>query len=518
MDCGGLVSSGGVRWCTITACSTGLVSPVFLRRRQGACGPSRVGAVRWGDCSFCGASRRIGTGLGSLSFIYHGGSGYGAVHDKPLGVWGEGSYLARIGWVVGSPNLCPGQVDSRPGARVTQSVLFDGPDQDFDCRGRRVDDAEVPDHLWLHAFTTGYGVRDCLERHRATLGLSIDGAGSAEWEEEVKPPWGWQGFMKLFRSFGLRFWKRGIVQGSTAWRRGNVPWQTSLSTPAQMVRTRMGMLFGEVQPIYEWTGIGRRAYRVQWSLLRRSEEGVATVEAEQDAIQRCANASWFEWVEGSAPLFWNWPEQYQREVWDGQPHFLTGAMNRPFMRPQLRHKEPTKHELMRAKVVKVRKLDYIRMGKVASGTNFFSIDKGATDIRMVYNGISCGLNDILFAPHFGLPTVRETLRALRPGSYQCDLDVQDQFLNFKLHKHMREFSGVDVKEVRSLTSDDAMWEESRQGRWEQWERNWMGLRDSLYRSLQWQVRLKLEVYGDRHNLANPFHWDRVELNLPGDRK
>ena len=52
---------------------------------------------------------------------------------------------------------------------------------------------------------------------------------------------------------------------------------------------------------------------------------------------------------------------------------------------------------------------------------------------------------------------------------------------------------------------------------ERWERNWMDLRDSPYRSLQWQVRLKLEVYGDRKALDNPYHWDRVEFNLPGSK-
>jgi hypothetical protein len=188
-----------------------------------------------------------------------------------------------------------------------------------------------------------------------------------------------------------------------------------------------------------------------------------------------------------------------------------------FLQAQSKHKEPTKHELMRANVVKVRKLDYIRPGEVISGTHFFCVDKGETDIRMVYNGTSCGLNDILYAPHFGLPTVRETLRAILPGFHQCDLDVQDQFLNFILHKHMREYSGVDVREVRSVAQEDTEWELSRPGSWECWHRNWMGLRDSPYRSLQWQVRPKLEVYGDRRALSNPFHWDHVELNLPGSR-
>ena len=43
----------------------------------------------------------------------------------------------------------------------------------------------------------------------------------------------------------------------------------------------------------------------------------------------------------------------------------------------------------------------------------------------------------------------------------------------------------------------------------------MGLRDSPCRVLQWKVRLKLVAYGDRRDLANPFHWDHVQLNLPG---
>ena len=45
----------------------------------------------------------------------------------------------------------------------------------------------------------------------------------------------------------------------------------------------------------------------------------------------------------------------------------------------------------------------------------------------------------------------------------------------------------------------------------------MGLRDSPYCSLQWQARLKLEVYGDCRALANPFHWDRVVFNQPGSK-
>ena len=41
------------------------------------------------------------------------------------------------------------------------------------------------------------------------------------------------------------------------------------------------------------------------------------VEAGFDAIQCCADATWFEWPKGSALLFWNSGPEYQREVQDG---------------------------------------------------------------------------------------------------------------------------------------------------------------------------------------------------------
>ncbi len=239
-----------------------------------------------------------------------------------------------------------------------------------------------------------------------------------------------------------------MVQGYLKWRCSNVPWQSNLFTPGQMVQCRMGMGFGGVNAVYEWSAKGRLSYNKQWALLRGLEEGLAMLEVGLDAIQGCANASWFEWLEGSVPLFWNWPKWYQKEVRDGQQHYLTGPFGPPFLRPQSKHKDPAKQELMRAKVVKVHRLDYIKAGKVVSGTSFFSVDKGEMDIHMVYNGTSCRLNNILYTPHFGLPAVRETLRAIMPGFYQCDLDVQDQFLNFKLLKSLREYSGVDVHRVR----------------------------------------------------------------------
>ena len=45
----------------------------------------------------------------------------------------------------------------------------------------------------------------------------------------------------------------------------------------------------------------------------------------------------------------------------------------------------------------------------------------------------------------------------------------------------------------------------------------MGLRDSLYRSIQLLIRLKIEAYSDRWDRSNPFHWERVIYNFPGTK-
>jgi hypothetical protein len=155
---------------------------------------------------------------------------------------------------------------------------------------------------------------------------------------------------------------------------------------------------GAESPVYEWASgqdrglSGRRLYKSVWTSMRSTTEGAATVEAGYDAIHRCADASWFEWSKGSAPLFWNWGPEYQREVRDGQPHFMMGTPGEPYLRKQSKAKDPLKHELMRKKVVEVRRRGYIKPGEVTSGTHYFCVDKGETDIRMVYNGTSCGLN------------------------------------------------------------------------------------------------------------------------------
>jgi len=170
---------------------------------------------------------------------------------------------------------------------------------------------------------------------------------------------------------------------------------------------------------------------------------------------------------------------------------------------------------MKKKLDKVRQRLYIEPGAVIILSHMFYVPIGLEDIRMVYNAASCGLNDTLWAPHFGLPTVQQTIRSLLPEYYQCDMDIGEMFLNFPLHTSLRPYAGVDITHVRGKRGKEEDWEVGRERVWERWSRNFMGMTDSPYRSLQLVIVAKHVAYGDRNDDHNPFQWKLVRLNLPG---
>jgi hypothetical protein len=49
---------------------------------------------------------------------------------------------------------------------------------------------------------------------------------------------------------------------------------------------------------------------------------------------------------------------------------------------------------------------YLQRGFVKSTLHYFANPKGPTDVQIVYDGTSCGLNKALWAPNFYLPTAR----------------------------------------------------------------------------------------------------------------
>ena len=93
-------------------------------------------------------------------------------------------------------------------------------------------------------------------------------------------------------------------------------------------------------------------------------------------------------------------------------------------------------------------------------------------------------------------------------SWFGDVDAGEMFLNFPLDIKMRKYCGVDIS---WMTKDGSKL-------WESWHRMAMGMRPSPWvtiRLLMWMMEV---VVGDRREKTNPFRWDCIKLNLPGDEK
>jgi hypothetical protein len=114
------------------------------------------------------------------------------------------------------------------------------------------------------------------------------------------------------------------------------------------------------------------------------------------------------------------------------------------------------------KILKVQKRKYISPGHVWSLADFFSVPKGERDIRMVYNGTSSSLNDVLWVPSCPFPTVETLLWPVHPGPWMADTDIGEMFLNFVLHELLQELAGVDVTYYQEGS------EEGIDFRWERW--------------------------------------------------
>jgi hypothetical protein len=101
------------------------------------------------------------------------------------------------------------------------------------------------------------------------------------------------------------------------------------------------------------------------------------------------------------------------------------------------------------------------------------VEKGSDDIPMVYDGSASGLNDLLWAPWFPLPTLETLLRSVEPGTFMPDNDVGEMFLNFMLHKDVRKLCGVNF----TLYYPEELKESGLKVLWEErWQRCTMGLR------------------------------------------
>jgi hypothetical protein len=111
--------------------------------------------------------------------------------------------------------------------------------------------------------------------------------------------------------------------------------------------------------------------------------------------------------------------------------------------------------------------------------HFFSVLKGDSDKRVVYNGTKSGLNLATWISWFAIPSSATLERIVIPESVQADNKYEDMFLNFILHEELQEYTGVDVT---GLYKDEML--ATDRIRYVKWDRLAMGLTGSPYTCFQ----------------------------------
>jgi hypothetical protein len=362
-------------------------------------------------------------------------------------------------------------------------------DAERDLKATKDDDAAVPIWLWNDAISKG------LKEPPSARGYSSQNTNKA---------------LDVIRTFVLRRqFRLGVTRSFFTHLKNKHP-ELRNTERMEVHVSRDGFRWkgGCVSARYQWRSrFGKRDYQTWWNQFWRF--AVKDKGPGKDAVYRAADSSWWEWDEGSAPFYWRWPLAYQGTIRDGLEIWFSGEKPK-WRRPQRVEKDPDTLEKMIKKISKVRKRKYISPGHVWSLTDFFSVPKGSRDIRMVYNGTSSGLNDVLWVPSFPLPTVETLLRSVHPGTWMADTDIGEMFLNFVLHESLQELAGVDVTHYQDGS------EAGIEARWERWVRCAMGLKPSPYQTTQAMLIAEDVIRGDPGSDKNVFKWNQVILNLPGD--
>jgi hypothetical protein len=113
-----------------------------------------------------------------------------------------------------------------------------------------------------------------------------------------------------------------------------------------------------------------------------------------DVLYRVCRASFWEWSNGSALTYWQWPVHHQEHTLKGHPFWVTSELPR-YRRSQKAEKDVGLAEKIGKKLSQVWDRQYVEKGQVSSLTGYFSVPKGEGDVHIVYNMSKSGLNRYL---------------------------------------------------------------------------------------------------------------------------
>ena len=230
------------------------------------------------------------------------------------------------------------------------------------------------------------------------------------------------------------------------------------------------------------------------------------VHACREALRRACNASWWEWVDGSSLFYWRWPVEFRKRIRDGTP-FCRMSTILPWKGQNYTIDTAEEQAAVEKKEDKFINRRYIELADKPPMIHIprFTVPKD-TDIRVVWDCTRTGVNDKLFCPKFFLPTAQNLFDVIHPQSYSADFDIGEQFHNFPLHIKDRPLFGVKITRKMDNETITKLY---------QWAVILMGAKPSPYLAVQamyWALEI---VLGDPTDKTNPFHYERIVLNLPG---
>jgi hypothetical protein len=135
----------------------------------------------------------------------------------------------------------------------------------------------------------------------------------------------------------------------------------------------------------------RRYMHTSFGTAWRHKAPIEEIRVGQDALRQCAAANWWEWCEGSTLFYWRWPKYVKELVLEGhQPWFELSLPQ--YKVPQRWESDPDTRAKIKAKLATPLGRRYIEAGKVKSLTSYFSVPKGDSNLRIVYDASKSGLN------------------------------------------------------------------------------------------------------------------------------
>ena len=232
------------------------------------------------------------------------------------------------------------------------------------------------------------------------------------------------------------------------------------------------------------------------------------------------NSSFFAWERGSTLLYWRWSSDLQK---------ISKLGFNPCIIPNLpnSHKRANKPKSeifnkILSKVSKALDRQYMKITpkeNVKNLIDYFGVAKGESDIRVVFNGTSCGLNDQVWAPNFWLPTAKSMIRSTSYNYKFVDIDLGEMFLNFPLNKQLIPYSGVDLTPFKDRLIEDKILSEKYKLNnflYATWQRDWMGFKPSPEWACRFYYFAEEFVRGNEEESSNPLYWKNIVLNLMGN--